>query len=725
MATLLVRRGFFVLGAALCASLAAAEPGDAQAPAGSASQPIPQIRGGKVEQVTVDVVVLDSRGKPVKGLKKEDFTVLEEGQPKTIASFDVIEHAAVDQAEPAPGPPPPVAVNTGPTADSERVGRSFVILFDDLHLTPQNTKAAKAAVASFLDKGVAEGDRVTLIATSGSAWWSARIPEGREDLIAILKRLEGRKILETATERITDYEAVQIVYYHDTLVAGRVQDRLERYGTTLLGQAPDNEQKKNEMEIYARGEIDPYIESQAMQTYLKLKTRLQNCLKMIERATSALTEGRDRKALLLVSEGFVEDPSQDGVRRVIEAARRANAAIYFVDVAGLRALDPMYSAEFGPGLDTRDTMASIADLSREAEGAAALSADTGGFSVRDTNDFQAGIVRIGRESQSYYLIGYSPGDIPHDGRFRKIEVKVRGKYTVRARRGYYAPSPNDDETSRTAKGTDPVLQEALDTPTSVGNIPLRMTAYVMDDISVDHVRALIVADADVSELQFKTENGSSTATLDTLLVVAHRESGEAQRTDQQVEIRRRPDARPAAGPMWYSFLREVTLPVGTHQAKLVVRDPATNAVGTVTYEFKVPPLDHLRVSTPVLTDTLSNTGGAGPVPALLARRTFPTSAQLYCRFDVYGAGKGRDGLPKVRAGHLLRRRDGEVLGRSAPTLIDPTSLGALARMVQIPRRSGSPGDYALVLTVSDEVTGESRELVEPFTVTPPVTAQNR
>ena len=44
-----------------------------------------------------------------------------------------------------------------------------------------------------------------------------------------------------------------------------------------------------------------------------------------------------------------------------------------------------------------------------------------------------GAVRIGQESRGYYVLGYNPGEVPRDGKFRKIEVKVRGKgLTVRA-----------------------------------------------------------------------------------------------------------------------------------------------------------------------------------------------------------------------------------------------------------------------------------------------------
>jgi hypothetical protein len=259
-----------------------------------------------------------------------------------------------------------------------------------------------------------------------------------------------------------------------------------------------------------------------------------------------------------------------------------------------------------------------------------------------------------------------------------------------------------------------VLQHALDAAGPVSGIPLRMTTYVMEDLGADQVRALMVADVDVSELSVQEADGATVSTLDTLAVIASREKGAVQRNDQQVVLQRHVGTK--TGPLWYSFVRNFTLATGHHQARLVVRDPATNRVGSVIYEFDVPSQDHLRVSTPVLTDTLQASVGGGPAPALLARRAFAHGATLYCRFDVFGAKKDPKGVPQVRSGYSLRRKPEGTLASVPPTRIEPTSLGALARMVQVPLGTTPPGDYELVLTVKDELTGESRELVEPFSV---------
>ena len=77
----------------------------------------------------------------------------------------------------------------------------------------------------------------------------------------------------------------------------------------------------------------------------------------------------------------------------------------------------------------------------------------------------------------------------------------------------------------------------------------------------------------------------------------------------------------------------------------------------------------------------------------------------------------KDGRPQVTAGHALRRADGTVVGALAPHTIQPTSIGALTRLIQIPLAGTAAGDYELVLTVRDEVAGEEREVVEPFSIT--------
>ena len=84
-----------------------------------------------------------------------------------------------------------------------------------------------------------------------------------------------------------------------------------------------------------------------------------------------------------------------------------------------------------PG-DPSDFGAVLADASQDAEGSEFLSRETGGLSIRNTNDLTSGVKRIAQEARSYYLLGYSPS-VPRDGKFRKLEVKVQRRgLSVRA-----------------------------------------------------------------------------------------------------------------------------------------------------------------------------------------------------------------------------------------------------------------------------------------------------
>ena len=93
---------------------------------------------------------------------------------------------------------------------------------------------------------------------------------------------------------------------------------------------------------------------------------------------------------------------------------------------------------------------------------------------------------------------------------------------------------------------------------------------------------------------------------------------------------------------------------------------------------------------------------------LQVQRAFATDSTLYCQYSVYGAAKDETGslMPRVTAGYEIRRTDGVVFKRSAPTPINPTSVGALLRLNGIALRGAQPGQYELVLTVKDELAGQ-------------------
>ena len=72
-----------------------------------------------------------------------------------------------------------------------------------------------------------------------------------------------------------------------------------------------------------------------------------------------------------------------------------------------------------------------------------LAENTDGFAVVNTNDLGAGLRRISDDVSAYYVLGYYSTNAKFDGKFRRIEVKMRPPgFKVKARRGYFSPPEN-------------------------------------------------------------------------------------------------------------------------------------------------------------------------------------------------------------------------------------------------------------------------------------------
>lgn len=157
----------------------------------------------------------------------------------------------------------------------------------------------------------------------------------------------------------------------------------------------------------------------------------------------SLKEGR--KSVLFVSEGFIVPPElMEDVRRVYEAANRGNTAIYTLDPRGLLT---------GPASGWQDVLRVLAD-------------NTGGRAIVSYNRFDEPLNQMVRDASALYLLGYTSTQAPMDGKFHRIEVRVKRKgLEVRARRGYWAPSSAELTQAREAVATQvpPEVTAALAT----------------------------------------------------------------------------------------------------------------------------------------------------------------------------------------------------------------------------------------------------------------------
>ena len=668
----------------------------------------------RVDLVTVDIVVFDRQGNPVEGLGREDFTVREDGRPQAIAAFEVI---SLQQSTATSERRPRVSTND---ERPDAAGRWFFVVFDDVNITQFGTARARETIAQFIERALGPGDRVMIAPASGGSNWIGELPRDREDLLAYVQRLQGERRISTGADRIWDYEAMGIALGRDRQAEAQVARRYVENGLIQEAELSKDPEIRDNFRDVAPGL--QAIRIKARQTYTEARSRLQVSLGTLERMAAALADARGRKTLLFFSEGFIMDTTLANFRTLLQAARNANVAVHFVDVRnpGGDLGQPSGGADAGRIVQDDDATISMAFAARESEGTRSVAAETGGTTITGTNLLPQ-LTRIANEGRSYYLLGYSPQNTARNGRFRKIEVTVnRPGVTVRARGGYFAPSPENETPRPDPDALNPDVRAALDSPFGAPGIPMRLTSYVLGPQVGGKVQTLLVAEADPAPLRLQARGGVYAATLDSYVLVHDRERHSLERNERIVELNLPADAYAQVARTGIPLQREFALDPGRYQATVLVRDRATGIIGSVRHEFEVPQPREFRITTPIVTDVVQAAAAAGqaPRPVPIARRAFKAGTRIAAAFEVLGATETAAGGPQVSAAYTLRRADGTQVAASGPQPLKPNTLGQLAVAIGILLPAGASGELELHLSVRDEQAVRVIEHVEPLSITP-------
>jgi VWFA-related protein len=680
----------------------------------------------QIEMVTVDAVIVDANGTPVPSLNREDFTVLENGVRQEIASFEAISvkgPAAV--AAPSAAAVRSVNVATNVAAPGRRA--TFLVVFDDLHLSAVSAKQARTALEQFLREAAHEGDRVTIVSTATRGAWSGTLPEDRDDLLAFAARLKGR-IVTTGSDLMTDYEAMRIAEYNDTELLDRVMGRYYQRS-----------------ECSTLSPCDAKVLSDARAVHGKAKGEREGTLVVIERALEGLARLRGRKAVVLLSEGFVHDDPQERIySRTVAAAQRTNAALYFVDVRGIVGLSVYNSAEApidgeptNPKLPERASGVMLANRSRDVKelltratverpkgelkiGVETIADDTGGFVLRGTNDLAPGLGRIAAESRVYYLLGYHPTNTSRDGSFRRIDVRVaRAGLEVRARKGYDAPGAEGKESRKASRQETPdPLAQAFE---ASADVPLRLATYALEPAPERRTRVLAVTEIDVSGLRTEEQAGRRVGHLELRLEAIPRDGGESRVHTVAMDADVPAAASLRGTGVWRPIRLEFELPSGVYRVRASARDTSSGVSGVVAQRLEVTDPTAFRISTPILSDAIAPPSGPSPSPepAPLAHQQFAADSghPLLCQFEVFGAARNpTTKRAQVTVQLTLADDKGRAIGAAAPVPMAQSKDGRLRQLIALPLDRLAAGQYALTLVVEDRVAGARDEWQSSFVI---------
>jgi VWFA-related protein len=397
-----------------------------------------------VQVVNVEIYVTDRNGKPVPGLKREDFELREDGKPVVLSNFYAVDGSGAAGGDLPPGAaastsPTPAATSPPPIPDEQRL---YLALFvDERSLTVPARNRMLPLLKSFAASRLRPGDRV-LVASYNGAVKVLQAPTA--DPAALSAALGGlTKGSAHGTERVVDRR--------------RVLDELSLGSTS----------ERNAL-------------SQASTTYAAVRLLAQAEFDEIRATAGALGQFVDslaglpgRKAVLLVSGGMSQRPgealfeawqnkygrysSQVGASRsdafrmdtgrifqdLVEHANANRVTFYTLavpeDLSALPADNPGNNL-LAPGLAATESLDQTQPLQT-------LAGATGGLAAIEQPRFL--LDRLRTDLDSYYSLGYVPGH-PPDGQKHRLAVTLRDRtLSARVREGYRARTGPEVTGSRT------------------------------------------------------------------------------------------------------------------------------------------------------------------------------------------------------------------------------------------------------------------------------------
>lgn len=520
------------------------------------SGPSQNILRSTTRLVQLSVIVQNKNGEPILGLKKNDFTLLDEGRKQKIAFFSVKQPAPITSHQPLPAN----VFTNRLDLNGQDPGAVTILLYDALN-------------TSFLDQAYVRAHILRFLQTMK--------PQDHVALYALTTQL---RILQDFT---TDSNSLLNAANHIQPSATAAYDAShpEKFDAPALHSDPMWMRFQNAVNN-ASGEISD-----------------QNVANRAELTTAAIVAIADhvagipgRKSLIWVSDGI---PIQIGMDRIgsidrdtvsfegsdsgtksgsasrsrdfsgaARALNRANLSIYPVDAHGVET-DPIGGgSNFFMRQDRRDTFRLLADR-------------TGGKAFYGTNDI-AGAMHDALEDGRYtYTLGYYPDHGSWDGKFREIRltVKAQGAH-LRYRRGYFA-LPDQSEGDTVAKAE---LQLAAFSPLDATNLGIVVVGKVLPPLASRNL--LLQLTLNPTQFLLHDSGHRLRGGLDLLFLQRDMAGKFLAAERQHFDVNFTAKDFQSLSKTGLVLQRNLTVNPAADDVRIVVRDSSSGALGTVTFPVK-------------------------------------------------------------------------------------------------------------------------------------------
>ena len=646
------------------------------------------------EVVLVNVIARDKKGNLVRDLKKEDFTVFEDGQKQQLSSFDF---ENVDELATAGGAVPTVtgAASTGGLLSTKanetleaRDRRLMLLFFDFSAMEPDEIDRAVDAGKKYVQANMQPADMVALVSLATSMRLDLDFTDNKVKILSALSS------------------------YNDSAGQG--------FETGTSGSAEGTAETSG---AYTPDDTD-YNTFSADRKLLALQSILQ-----------AMGRISQKKSLIYFSNGISQSgvDNQSALRAATAAAVKANVSIYPVDVRGLMAFPPGGQAQAASlhGQSAYSGASVLNDLNGNAssqETLYTLAADTGGKPFMDTNDLSGVFRQVQKDTSAYYVLGYTSTNHWKDGHFRRLKVQVnRPDIKLDYRSGYYADRDFEHmkRADREQQLEDELVAELPQTDVAV----YAGTAYFRQDDSHYYLGVSLVVPG--SHIPFVQEKDKDNATIDIIGQV--QEGGKLPVGRLRDTVKLAVDSAQQVRRKNVQYNTGFVLAPGNYHLKFIVRENRTGRMGSFEADVRIPDLRKapLRMSSVVLSSQR--------VPASQKKRTFQPlvseqtelvpsvthvftqDQRLYLQYEIYDAAKAKpssaSGGSENKSGHQTVRvltsieflqGDAKVY-ETKPIVaqeITAPDRKAVVFQMEIPLQSLKPGFYTCQINVIDDVAGD-------------------
>jgi VWFA-related protein len=704
-----MKRLLVAFGAFLVSSLSL--PAQGQSQKGPSDQTASSTIRSTAQEVMLDMVFRDRKGKTIRDIRPEEIHVLEDGTEQTLNSLRLLEGNSVRYLN---QPGAAVPESGAPPVDPMREIRLVTLVFEGLDA--EGKRFFRQALKDVLEVAPEQNLFFSILTIDQKLHC---IQPFTADHAALLKSVDLSSMWSFVQYSNQSTEVKGAL--KQILSGGEPQLQSGRAGGASQSQVQNFVSWK-----MAKMQYDMLQAAEAADREYNVRATIDALLTLV-RAQSELP---GRKVILYFNPWlFITETVKEQYSSLISAANRANVTFYTVDPKGLvtwsqgsagrdwlsGAAGEIRAEQMRGGVGQVSTQQARA--AESAEGALRanpllwlrdLAQQTGGTTIAETNDWRAPLRTVMDEVRSYYEATYSPHIAVYDGKFRKISVRVdRPDVVVHTRSGYFALPQ--------VKGRQQLLayEMPLLNALNAASAPLDVAFQAAAERFNDHgpkIEYMVTLEAPLKGLMFAPQPDYKTAAVDAALLAVLKDSrGEIVdkfSKDFAVQVALDKMAAYKAGNLVQTFRTELT--PGTYTLEAVVMDRTGNKIGVNKSAFTVPkPSRKLSMSDVVVvrrTDALKDNQildafyfpGGKVVPTLSGTLKGGPGNVLPFYFAVYPDRATKDALKLT----ITFYKEGQYLGAAEAPLPEAQPDGRIPYIANLPADKFTPGAYEIHLGVT-------------------------